>query len=78
MWLLHGRRHSDLSLSFSDKQMKRVDPNAHDSDARYCTVCVNITYIYIYVHASVDPNAYTCIHTKTTASKEATQQSKTV
>ena len=34
-------------------------------------------YIYIYTYTSVDPNAYTCIHTKTTRSKEWTEQSKT-
>ena len=32
--------------------------------------------IYIYIYTSVDPNAYTCIHTKTTRSKESTEQSK--
>ena len=31
----------------------------------------------IYIYTSVDPNAYTCIHTKLTRSKELTQQSKT-
>ena len=34
-------------------------------------------YIYIHIYTSVDPNAYTCIHSKTTRSKEPTQQSWT-
>ena len=33
-------------------------------------------YIYIYVYTSVDLNAYTCVHTKRTESKEANQKMK--
>ena len=33
--------------------------------------------LYIYIYTSVDPNAYTCVHAKTTDSKEAKQRIKT-
>ena len=53
---------------------KHTDSFAIKLHLSLCMYMHRSALVFIYIYTSVDPNAYTCVHTKTTESKKANRK----